>query len=355
MIQEARRFLQSFSVNNEGPAKSTQVCRPGITHGTRPFCDNARYCLQSSPTGNTLMAFDLSDKLVIGISSRALFDLEAENTIYEQQGVSAYADYQHAREDEPLARGTAFPLVSALLHLNDLVPGRQFVEVVLMSRNTPDTGLRVFNSIEHYNLPITRAAFSGGQGIAPYLQSFKVDLFLSKDAGDVQNAVDAGVAAATLYAPPEAGHAQSEQIRIAFDGDAVLFSPESEQIFKEQGLDAFQAHEEAHRFESMQAGPFAKLLILLGNLQKQFPAERCPVRIAIVTARSSPAHARVVHTLRNWGVSVDEAFFLGGVAKDEILSAFRAHIFFDDQDAHLRSASRLVPSGKVPYKGGSLA
>lgn len=301
------------------------------------------------------MAFDLSDKLVIGISSRALFDLETENTIYEQQGVEVYADYQHAHEDEPLARGTAFPLVAALLHLNDLVPGRQFVEVVLMSRNTPDTGLRVFNSIEHYALPITRAAFSGGQGIAPYLQSFKVDLFLSKYAGDVQNAVNAGVAAATLYAPPDVGNTQREQIRIAFDGDAVLFSPESERIFKEQGLEAFQAHEEAHRFESMQAGPFAKLLILLGNLQKQFPAERCPVRIAIVTARSSPAHARVVHTLRTWGVSVDEAFFLGGVAKDEVLSAFGAHIFFDDQDSHLKSASRLVPSGKVPYRGGTPA
>jgi 5'-nucleotidase len=298
------------------------------------------------------MAFDLSDKLVIGISSRALFDLEIENTLYEQQGVSAYADFQHAHEDEPLPLGTAFPLVSSLLRLNELVPGRQFVEVVLMSRNTPDTGLRVFNSIEHYDLPITRAAFSGGQAISPYLQSFKVDLFLSKYAADVQNAVDAGVAAATLYAPPDVNAAQQEQIRIAFDGDAVLFSPESEHIFKEQGLAAFQAHEEAHRFESMKAGPFAKLLILLGDLQKQFPAERCPVRIAIVTARSSPAHARVVHTLRTWGVSVDEAFFLGGVAKDEILSAFGAHIFFDDQDSHLKSASRLVPSGRVPYRGG---
>lgn len=297
------------------------------------------------------MAFDLSDKLVIGISSRALFDLEIENSIYEQQGVDAYSDFQHDHEDRPLDRGTAFPLVSALLRLNELVPGRQFVEVVLMSRNTPDTGLRVFNSIEHYALPITRAAFSGGQAIAPYLQSFKVDLFLSKSADDVQNAVDAGVAAATLYEPPETSPTPEGQIRIAFDGDAVLFSNDSERIFKESGLDAFQAHEEAHRFETMQEGPFAKLLILLAHLQKQFPAEHCPVRIAIVTARSSPAHARVVHTLRAWGVSVDEAFFLGGVAKDEVLSAFGAHIFFDDQDVHLKSASRVVPSGKVPYPG----
>lgn len=311
--------------------------------------------VSAADAGRTSMAFDLSDKLVIGISSRALFDLEMENSIYEQEGVNAYAAFQHAHEDKPLACGTAFPLVEALLHLNELVPGRQFVEVVLMSRNTPDTGLRVFNSIEHYRLPITRAAFSGGQPITPYLQSFKVDLFLSKYGEDVQHAVDAGVAAATLYAPPDVSTEEREQIRIAFDGDAVLFSAESERIFKEQGLDAFQAHEELHRHDSMQAGPFAKLLILLGNLQKQFPAASCPVRIAIVTARSSPAHARVVHTLRDWGVSVDEAFFLGGVAKDAVLAAFRAHIFFDDQDSHLNSASRLVPSGKVPYRGGSVA
>lgn len=298
------------------------------------------------------MPFDLSDKLVIGISSRALFDLEAENTLYENEGLNAYSAFQRSHEDQPLKQGTAFPLVEALLRLNTLLPSRQLVEVVLMSRNTPDTGMRVFNSIEHYALPITRAAFSGGQPIASYLQSFKVDLFLSKSTDDVQAAVDAGLAAATLYAPPEVHAAPHEQIRIAFDGDAVLFSPESERIFKEQGLDAFQAHEEAHRFESMQEGPFTKLLVLLAKLQQQFPAQKCPVRIAIVTARASPAHARVVHTLRTWGVSVDEAFFLGGVAKDEVLAAFGAHIFFDDQDIHLTSASRVVPSGRVPYRGG---
>lgn len=296
------------------------------------------------------MPFDLSDKLVIGISSRALFDLKNENTLFEAQGVEAYSAHQRAHENEALPTGTAFPLVKALLGLNELVPGKQFVEVVLMSRNSPDTGMRVFNSIEHYGLPITRAAFSGGQPITRYLQAFQVDLFLSKSAEDVQAAVDAGLAAATLYAPPIASAAQHAQIRIAFDGDAVLFSPESEFIYKEQGLSAFEAHERAHRFDSMREGPFAKLLILLADLQKQFPAERCPVRIAIVTARASPAHARVVHTLRAWGVSVDEAFFLGGVTKHEVLAAFGAHIFFDDQDVHLASAAPLVPSAKVPYR-----
>ncbi|MEN3109735.1 5'-nucleotidase [Uliginosibacterium paludis] len=296
------------------------------------------------------MPFDLTDKLVIGISSRALFDLETENAIYEQQGVERYRQWQLEHEDAPLGFGTAGPLVKALLGLNALSPGRQLVEVVLMSRNSPDTGLRVFNSIEHHGLPITRAAFSGGKPIASYLHAFKVDLFLSRSEEDVQAGINAGIAAARLYAPPaNPCHAQ-DQIRIAFDGDAVLFSHESEAIYKAQGLAAFEAHERAHRLEAMQEGPFARLLKLLAALQKQFPAERCPVRIAIVTARSSPAHARVVHTLRNWDVSVDEAFFLGGVSKHEVLAAFGAHIFFDDQTVHLDTAAPLVASGHVPWR-----
>ncbi len=296
------------------------------------------------------MPFDLTDKLVIGISSRALFDLEAENTLYETQGVEPYQQWQREHENEPLAFGTAGPLVRALLGLNALSPGRQLVEVVLMSRNSPDTGLRVFNSIEHYDLPITRAAFSGGQPIAGYLHAFKVDLFLSRSEEDVQAGINAGVAAARLYAPPLNPCLPDSQIRIAFDGDAVLFSHESEALYKAQGLEAFVANERAHRLEAMKEGPFARLLVLLAALQKQFPAGNCPVRIAIVTARSSPAHARVVHTLRNWNVNVDEAFFLGGVSKHEVLAAFGAHIFFDDQTVHLDSAAPLVPSGHVPWR-----
>lgn len=297
------------------------------------------------------MPFDLSDKLVIGISSRALFDLEEANAIFEREGVEAFAAFQRAHEDAPLRPGTAFPLVRALLELNRLVPGRQFVEVLLMSRNTADTGLRVFNSIEHHGLAISRAAFSGGEAIADYLQAFKVDLFLSKSIEDVKAALATGVAAASLYAPPEGRAPRPDRIRIAFDGDAVLFSPESEFIYQTQGLAAFEAHERARRHEAMQAGPFARLLGLLAALQREFPPERCPVRIALVTARGSPSHARVIHTLREWGVGVDEAFFLGGVSKHEVLAAFGAHIFFDDQDVHLASAAVLVPSGRVPSAG----
>lgn len=296
----------------------------------------------------------LNDKLVIGISSRALFDLEAENEIFDTQNEEAYARHQKQRENVPLAPGTAFPLIRALLELNEVIPGRRLVEVVVMSKNSPDTGLRAFNSIEHHGLDITRAAFTRGDSLATYLEAFDVDLFLSKHEGDVQAAIDSGVAAAILYEPPEEVSDAAGEIRIAFDGDAVLFSDESERIYKEQGLEAFVEHERKNRGTNLPEGPFAKLLKTLALVQKQFEPGRCPVKIALVTARCSPTHARVVQTLRDWGVSIDKAFFLGGVAKDKVLEAFGAQIFFDDQDAHLASASRLVPSARVPYRGGGL-
>ncbi|MBD3800403.1 MAG: 5'-nucleotidase [Campylobacterales bacterium] len=298
------------------------------------------------------MAFDLSSVLVIGISSRALFDLETSNRVFEEEGLEAYRAYQLEHEKVPLEKGTAFPLVEALLGLN-VRAGKPVVEVIVMSRNSPDTGLRVFNSVAHYGLPITRAAFSGGTPLSPYLGSFKVDLFLSKSEEDVQQAVDGGVAAAVLYAPPQTAGHHDDQIRIAFDADAVLFSEASELIYKRDGIEAFWAHEKAHADKPLEAGPFAKLLITLSYLQRHFAPAPSPVRIAIVTARNSPAHERVIQTLRHWGVHVDEAFFLGGLGKEEVLEAYGAHIFFDDQDVHLDGASRVVPSGKVPYKSDS--
>ena len=300
------------------------------------------------------MAYDLTDKLVIGISSRALFDLELENGIYQRDGVAAYTAYQREHEDEPLRPGTAFPLVRALLKLNTAIPGRRLVEVVVISRNSPDTGLRAFNAIEAHKLDITRAAFTGGESIDRYLHAFKVDLFLSRDAADVQAAIDGGVAAAQLYDVPPDYQAPDNQIRIAFDGDAVLFSAESERIYKQKGLEAFIRHEQRHRHKAMTEGPFAKLLLRLAEVQQHFPPGECPVRIAIVTARNSPAHTRVIHTLRAWNVEIDEAFFLGGLPKDQVLHAFGAHMFFDDQEIHVESAAAVVPSGHVPYKGGQL-
>jgi 5'-nucleotidase len=302
------------------------------------------------------MAYSLTDKLVIGITSRALFDLEHENAIYEEQGVDAYASYQRENENVPLNPGSAFPLVKALLELNNLLPGQTLIEVVVISRNSPDTGLRAFNAIEKHKLDITRAAFTGGsKSIAQYLHAFEVDLFLSKSQSDVQEAIDGGVAAAQLYQLPPGYTSNTEQIHIAFDGDAVLFSADSERYFKEHGLEKFRRHEKSKKLTAMEKGPFAKLLLTLSELQKKFPPEQSPIRIAIVTARNSPAHARVIHTLRTWGVGIDEAFFLGGVTKDKVLQAFGAQMFFDDQDAHVQAAAAFVPAGKVPYKGGELS
>ncbi len=296
------------------------------------------------------MPFDLSSCLVIGISSRALFDLEEENAVYETEGVEAYRQLQLAREDLILRPGPGFPLAKALLKLNSLNPQQPLVEVIIMSKNSPDLGLRLFTSVKHFGLDISRAAFTSGKPLAPYLQAFSVDLFLSKSTADVQAAIDTGFAGAQIYDPPENFNPEFDEIRIAFDADSVIFSEDSEIIFKEKGLEAFLAHEATHARKPLPEGPFAKLLRTLSLLQQRVSKDLPSVRIAIVTARNSPAHERVIRTLRDWNVSVDEAFFLGGVSKDEVLKAFRAHIFFDDQELHVHHAARVVPSARVPYR-----
>lgn len=297
------------------------------------------------------MAMSLDNKLVVGISSRALFDLEYENRIYEEQGLQAYLEYQRVHEQDILKPGTAFPLIRALHKLND--GGEQLVEIIIMSKNSADTSLRIFNSIEHYGLAISRAALVGGNKIAPYLSAFRTGLFLSANEEDVQEAIDAGVAAGLICSHDNLDiHADEEidQIRIAFDGDAVIFSDESEKIFKSQGLEAFEAHERLNARKPLPEGPFAKLLATISKVQKQFPTENMPIRTALVTARNAPAHERVIRTLMAWGVRIDEAFFLGGVQKSDFLKAFGAHIFFDDQAVHTDPASKLVPAARVPYK-----
>lgn len=290
--------------------------------------------------------------LVIGISSRALFDLEESNKIYDEKGLDAYAEFQKNHENERLEKGTAFYLVEALLRLNELGVGK-IVDVIVMSRNSPDTGLRAFNSIKSYNLDITRAAFAGGASLSPYLNAFDIDLFLSKSVEDVQLAIDTGVAAAMIYNPPEGYKSNLEQIKIAFDADAVVFSEESEHIYKTQGIEAFYKHEKENAMKPLPEGPFAKLLKTLSFIQSKFEKHNSPIRLAIVTARNSPAHERVIFTLRAWGVEIDEAFFLGGLPKDKILQAYNPHIFFDDQHRHLEHSSKFVPAGQVPYKTSS--
>ncbi len=305
--------------------------------------------------GDVLMAFDLNEPLVIGISSRALFDLEAENRVYEEQGLKAYYAYQREHERDILAPGPAFQLVKAFLNLNDLQPDKRVVEVIIMSRNSPETSLRIFHSIEHYGLDITRAALLSGADVAPYLKAFRTDLFLSANAYDVKAAVNAGVAAGTILTGKAHANSRSEigQIRVAFDGDAVLFSAASEKVYKQGGLDAFVAHERDMVDTPMEKGPFANFLITLSELQNMYETQdEAPIRTALVTSRSVPAHERAIKTLRQWGVRVDEAFFLGGVSKRDILASFGAHIFFDDQHVHADPASEVVPSAVVPYREG---
>ncbi len=293
----------------------------------------------------------LENKMVVGISSRALFDLEFENKIYEEQGLQAFLDYQIAHEKDIIKPGTAFPLIKALLKLNE--GGQPLVEVIIMSKNSADSSLRIFNSIKHYGLDITRAALVGGHRITPYLNAFKTDLFLSANEQDVQEAIDGGIAAGLICSHNDLQidpYADIDEIRIAFDGDAVLFSDESEMIYKAQGLAAFEEHERENAGTPLPEGPFAKLLTTISYVQKQFAGEKVPIRTALVTARNAPAHERVIRTLVSWGVRIDEAFFLGGVQKAQVLKAFQAHIFFDDQAVHTEPASKLVPAARVPYK-----
>jgi len=299
------------------------------------------------------MTVDLKNTLVIGISSRSLFDLENENRIFEREGLEAYRAYQIAHEDDPPEPGTAFPLVEGLLKLNRLddSQGLPAVEVVILSRNDAGIGIRLFNAIKECGLgdKVTRAAFTSGASLASYLEAFSVDLFLSKSTRDVQDAVNAGFAAAFIQEPPEGFVPDKDLIRIAFDGDAVVFSDVAERIYKERGLEAFVEHEREQSMQELPEGPFTKLLKTLSRMQQRFTPEQCPVRLALVTARSAPAHERVIRTLRAWDIEIDEAFFLGGLPKAPVVEAFRAHIFFDDQETHVVPAARSVPSGKVPY------
>jgi 5'-nucleotidase len=293
------------------------------------------------------MSKGLGDKLVLAISSRALFDLRESHRIYESEGVEAYRQYQIDHEDEILPPGDAFPLVEKLLNLNGNL-GQARVEVVLVSRNSADTGLRVFNSVAHHGLGISRAAFVGGRSPYPYLAAFGSHLFLSTHAEDVRGALGAGFAAATILSGGPR-RAASPELRIAFDGDAVLFSDESERVYQQAGLEAFQQHEKDSARELLGGGPFKPFLAALNRLQREFPEEQCPIRTALVTARSAPAHERVIRTLRNWDIRLDESLFLGGLDKSAFLEAFAADVFFDDQTGHCERASQVVATGHVPH------
>lgn len=285
-------------------------------------------------------------QLVIAVSSRALFDLEEAHEIYQDKGIESYCQYQVERENEILKEGVAFPLVKKLLALNNDTDVPR-VEVILLSRNSADTGLRVFNSIEHYGLDMTRAAFSSGQSPYRYAKPFGAHLFLSSDPQDVSAALNSGLAAATIL-PSKAHESTDDLLRIAFDGDAVLFSDEAERVYQEGGLDKFIESEIAAAEMPLPGGPFKEFLAALHNIQNDFPAEQSPIRTALVTARSAPTHERVIRTLRAWNIRIDEALFLGGRPKGEFLSAYGADLFVDDQQRHCDTARQYVPTGHVP-------
>jgi 5'-nucleotidase len=291
------------------------------------------------------MATNLNGQLVVAISSRALFDFEQENEVFEQGDDRAYMDLQLSKLDEPAKPGVAFSLVQKLLAFN--TDDIKRVEVVILSRNDPVSGMRVFRSAQHYGLNVQRGTFTRGQPPWRYLKPLHANLFLSTHLSDVRAALEAGVPAAQVY--PQSTHASSahpNEVRIAFDGDAVLFSDEAERVFQEQGLSAFQQHEKDNANLPLSGGPFKPLLEALHRLQREgTPTMR--LRTALVTARSAPAHERAIRTLMNWNIEVDEAMFLGGLAKGEFLREFEPDFFFDDQTGHVNSAAMHVPSGHV--------
>ena len=292
------------------------------------------------------MAMTLDDKLVVAISSRALFDFEEENRLFENSDPASYLRLQRDRLDVPAAPGVAFSLVKKLLAFN--TEGQQRVEVALLSRNDPVSGMRVFRSTKAHGLhSIQRGVFTQGRDPFGYLRPLGAQLFLSANEEDVRSALAAGVAAARVV--PYSAHASEahpKELRIAFDGDAVLFSDEAEQVFQRDGLAAFHTHERERAHLPLPAGPFKPVLQALQRLQHA-PPGGMKVRTALVTARSAPAHERAIRTLMDWQIEVDEAMFLGGLPKGGFLREFEPDFFFDDQAGHVESAAAHVPAGQV--------
>ncbi|HSB21719.1 MAG TPA: 5'-nucleotidase [Burkholderiaceae bacterium] len=314
------------------------------------------------------MSTTLEGRLVVAISSRALFDFEEENRVFEANDDRAYMQLQLRRLEQPAPPGVAFSLVNKLLAFNaaggsSLGPGGlppegqrapsqrpgggRRVEVVILSRNDPVSGMRVFRSAQHYGLPIERGVFTRGQSPWRYLKPLAAHLFLSANEADVRSALDAGVPAARVYPhSARAADTHPNEVRIAFDGDAVLFSDEAERVYQRDGLNAFHNHERERSDTPLAPGPFKPLLEAVHRLQQE-PARDMRIRTALVTARSAPAHERAIRTLMAWQIDVDEAMFLGGLSKGEFLREFEPDFFFDDQTRHVEAASAHVPSGHV--------
>ncbi len=300
------------------------------------------------------MPVTLADKLVVGIASTALFDLSEADRIFREKGLASYRDHMRTNENEFLAPGTGFPLVKGLLAINELA-SEYLVEVVLMSRNDADSGYRILNSIEEWKLQVKRAAFTDGGAPSDYLEAFSCNLYLTTNRSEVVSALKSGFPAALVYAPPKEIDLSSNEVRIAFDGDAVLFSDESDRVFREKGLEAFETLEKAAQNVPLKPGPLKSFLEAISRIQTRFPEEqptRCPIRTSLVTARGFPAHKRAINTLRDWNIKLDESFFLGGLDKSLILRVLKPHIFFDDQRANLEPSKDHVPVAEVPAPQG---
>jgi 5'-nucleotidase len=297
------------------------------------------------------MPADLENQLVVALSSRALFDFEEENRIFEENDDHAYMLLQHERMQTPANPGVAFPLVRKLLSFN--TPAQQRVEIVVLSRNDPVSGLRVYHSAQAHGLPIQRGVFTRGRTPYRYLKALSAHLFLSANGSDVEQAIQAGFPAAHVY-PHSVRAAENfpNELRIAFDGDAVLFSDEAEKIYQAQGLDAFVAHEQQRASTPLPPGPFKPLLEALHRLQRESQTtgdtSGMRIRTALVTARSAPAHERAIRTLMDWKIEIDEAMFLGGLDKGQFLKEFEPDFFFDDQTRHCDSGATAGPTGHVP-------
>lgn len=302
------------------------------------------------------MAYNLSRKLVIGLASSALFDLEESDKIFRTEGESAYRAFQSKNQQLPLNKGVAFQFIERLLSVNEVAPDNPPIEVILLSRNDPDTGLRVMNSIKHYNLDITRAIFRQGRSPHRFISALNICLFLSGNETDVRQATIAGYPAGTVLGHKQPNYVEGDELRIAFDFDGVIADDGSERVFQHGGLDAFHQQELEQVNTPHNPGPLKEFLANLSLIQKleeikvkNDPKYKKKIRISIVTARNAPSHERVINTMKTWGIQVNEAFFLGGIEKRKVLEVLQPHIFFDDQKLHLEPASNILPAVHIPF------
>ena len=299
------------------------------------------------------MSYTVEGKIVIAISSSALFDMTESDKIFREKGLLAYKEHQKANVDEPLRKGVAFPFVSRLLKINDDFPSSRPVEVIMLSKNSPETGLRAFNSFKHYGLDITRAVLSSGGANFQYLPAFSADLFLSSNEEDVKDALKLGYPAGKIV-ESSVDDDGSPELRLAFDFDGVLADDESEKIYKDKGMEEYRRYESSKVFEPLTPGPLEPLLKKISsfqtmerNYESSHPDYVPKIKTSIVTARNAPAHERMIRTLNSWGIDVDSLFLLGGMDKDKILSILKPHMFFDDQMVHLENIH--APAVHIPF------